>query len=109
MARQLRRENDRLKAECDRLRTELELRNNQLCPGSPTSTLHMKDIVAFNSCTVGNSADATTERAIQTLLRNFDSFNLLSEEEDKSTGKWVEGQLIGEDLLSDDDSCSYSV
>jgi hypothetical protein len=70
----------------------------------------MKDIVAFEaSCTAGSSADATTERAIQTLLRNFDSFNLLSEEEDKSTGKWVEGQLIGEDLLSDDDSCSYSV
>ena len=57
----------------------------------------------------GSSADATTERAIQTLLRNFDSFNMLSEEEDKSTGNWVEGQLIGEDLLGDDDSCSYSV
>ena len=109
LARQLRRENNRLKAECNRLQTELELRNNQLCPGSPTSTLHMKDIVAFDSCIAGSSADVTTERAIQTLLRNFDSFNMLSKEEDKSTGNWVEGQLIGEDLLSDDDSCSYSV
>lgn len=107
LVRQLRRENNRLKAECNRLRIELELGNNQLCPGSPK--VHMKDIVAFDSCIAGSSADATTERAIQTLLRNFDSFNMLSEEEDKSTGNWVEGQLIGEDLLSDDDSCSYSV
>lgn len=136
IAQQLRRENERL-------RTELELKNNQLdsilqkgrqdpkasrrvfLPSSPTSTLQdtedmgccanfedVKNILALNTPSTGEDSsgdDDVTAKAVQTLLRNFDSFNLLSkdnndEDDDKAN------VLIGEDLVSDDDdSCSYSV
>ena len=115
IAQQLRRENERLRA-------ELELKNNQLdailhhggkdpepgrhvfLPSSPTSTLQDTE-------DLGCGDDVTT-KAVQTLLRNFDSFNLLSKDIDNSDedGDDRANALIGEDLLSDDDdSCSYSV
>jgi hypothetical protein len=131
VAQQLCRENRRLRA-------ELELKNNQLdgilqkgrqdqnpeivyLPGSPTSTLQdtedvmrsagvdVKNILAFNSTTKDDatSGDSITAQAVQTLLRNIDSFDLLSGEEEEEDGKT--NALIGEELLSDDDSCSYSV
>ena len=73
-------------------------------PSSPTSTLQDTE-------DLGCGDDVTT-KAVQTLLRNFDSFNLLSKDIDNSDedGDDRANALIGEDLLSDDDdSCSYSV
>ena len=137
IAQQLRRENQRLRA-------ELELKTNQLdailhqggqdpkpnrrvfLPSSPTSTLQdtedlgcvsvddVKNILDFNISTddASSSGDDITTKAVQTLLRNFDSFNLLSKDDDNSDedGDDKANALIGEDLLSDDDdSCSYSV
>lgn len=136
IAQQLRRENERLRA-------ELEFKNNQLdailreggqapkpgrpvfLPSSPTSTLQdtenldcvsvdVKNILAFNISAgdISSSGDDITTKAVQTLLRNFDSFNLLSKDDDNidEDGEDKANTLIGEDLLSDDDdSCSYSV
>ena len=134
IAQQLRRENERLRA-------ELELKNKQIdailhqggqdpepgrhvfLPSSPTSTLQdtedlgclsVDDVKNFNISTSDTSSygDDVTTKAVQTLLRNFDSFNLLSENDDNSDedGDDKANALIGEDLLSDDDdSCSYSV
>ena len=137
IAQQLRRENQQLRAELELKTNQLDAilyqggqdpkpNRRVFLPSSPTSTLQdtedlgcvsvddVKNILDFNISTddASSSGDDITTKAVQTLLRNFDSFNLLSKDDDNSDedGDDKANALIGEDLLSDDDdSCSYSV
>ena len=130
-------ENERLRAELELKTNQLDAILHQggqdpkpnrrvFLPSSPTSTLQdtedlgcvsvddVKNILDFNISTddASSSGDDITTKAVQTLLRNFDSFHLLSKDNEniEEDGDDKADTLIGEDLLSDDDdSCSYSV